>query len=364
MTVMLSAPLHGQDVEGMGRRVDSTLRAAAAMRDSLAAYRKSNPVRMDFDDSVVIGGGKVKVYFNAVVADLARPGIAETERHLQELGRALDRLPVFLYSIVPDTASTFYDERLGRVGALNVRRHFAESPNNPNKTSVESDPKSIAYVIMSAVSASLSWNAGSRVGTWTAGALPLAPDLSPKNDWGELRLALVSSPSYHGRACFMGEVKSCRIFLGLDSVADPVRDLLNAAGRRTLVGYEIERSRRASADGTNRCLAGNDEACIAVLTISGMSPFASPFVRTSFVIHALTMGGSHSSERLIEATGSARDVLAAAAKQPIDTLVADWAHHLGDRAGTAGHVPAMLVFASLAWIAVCFFLALRSSRWR
>jgi hypothetical protein len=364
MTLLLAAPLAAQDVEGMGRRVDSTLRAAAILRDSLASYRRSNPVRMDFDDSVAIGAGRVTVYFNAEFARFARPGIAEAERYLQELGGALNLLPPMVFSIVPDTAASSYDERLGRVGALNVRRHFADAPNSPNKTSVESDPKSIASVLVSAVSSSFNGKTAMQTRGWTSAVLPVATDLAPAPDWGQLRLALVSSPSYLGRACFERDVKACRLFLGIDSTADPVRELLNPAGRRMVVDFEIERSRRASPAATDRCLAGSDDACIAVLQISGMAPFASPFVRLSLITHALGVGGSHSAERLVMTTGTVGEVLAATANEPLDSLVADWSRHLSDRAGTAGHVPPMLVIASLGWVAVCFFLALRSSRWR
>src|SRR5262249_1072298 len=107
-----------------------------------------------------------------------------------------------------------------------------------------------------------------------------------------------------------------------------------------------------------------DDACLTVLRMIHFSALASPFVRASVVSHALTMGGPQAAERLVIASGSTRDALAAAAGQPIDSVIADWQRHLSERAGTASNLPLSIAISSLVWIAVCVFLSLRSSRWR
>jgi hypothetical protein len=130
------------------------------------------------------------------------------------------------------------------------------------------------------------------------------------------------------------------------------------------VKYESDRALRASRVGTERCLSGNDDACVAVLDLIDVGPLSSPFVRMSVVTHALTRGGTRAAERLIVTPGSTGDALAAAAAQPLDSLIADWQRHLGERSGTASNLPLSIAISSLVWIAICVFLALRSARWR
>jgi hypothetical protein len=195
------------------------------------------------------------------------------------------------------------------------------------------------------------------------GAFGLTPGLTPKPDWDALRLAVVSSPSFLGKACYLGDIRACRLFLSLDTVPDPPRMLFDSVGRRLVVEYEGDRVVRASRVATQRCLGGNDDACITVLNIAGVSPLASPYMRGSLIVHAMDLGGDHAVERLLVTPGSTRDALAGAAKQPIDSVVKSWQSHVNGRSGSQA-LPLVVAISSILWIVVCVFLALRSSRWR
>ena len=175
---------------------------------------------------------------------------------------------------------------------------------------------------------------------------------------------MVSSPSRVGRACFMGGLAACKAYLGLDSVPDPAHALFDSTGRRLLVEYDNNRMRYASRDSYTRCIDGNDEACVAVMNIAGIGPLSSPYMRSSLLTEALDLGGPRALERLMTSQGSAGEALAAAANQPLDSLVAAWQHPMNERFGTSANLPLSVVLSSLAGIGVCVFLALRSSRWR
>jgi hypothetical protein len=360
--LVTAAPLAAQDIAQLARRLDSVNHASIAVRDSLVAYRQAHPASYgEYTDSVVIGAGRVKILFNDELAAAARAGAAETEKHLADFGAAVNRAGPFVFSVVPDTATSPYEQRYG--GAISVRQHYAIDPANPNRTSTSNDARSIAFVITSAVSMALTSTAGSKITEWTHGAFALTPRLIPRIDWDGLRLSLVSSSSYLGKSCYLGDLRACARFLGLDSVADPARMLWDSTGRRLAVKYETEHFSRASRVATERCLAGNDDACITVLTIGFPAPLAGPYERGSVIIEALELGGAGAAERLLTARGSAGEALAATANQPTDSVVAIWQRHLNNRTGSSA-LPLVAVISSIAWIAVCVFLALRSSRWR
>ncbi len=362
---VLASRAEGQDLNRMARQVDSMLYQAVIAQKAVFDYRKANPASLGFRDSVMIASGKVKIYFNPEFAEPARAGAAEAEKGLAYLGSGMSRVGSFVFSIAADSAFNYDDMKYGRARALSVRLHPAADPRRPNRTSTDNDPKSVGVAIVNAVSRAAGFNAASAINKWISGELPLVPGLNPKPDWGALRLEIVSSASHFGRECFLGDVRACRLYLELDTVADPATMLFDAAGRRTMVKYEADNAVRASRVATERCLGGNDDACVTVLRMIHLSALSSPFVRASVVSHALTMGGEKAAERLIVWPGSARDAIAAAASQPVvDSVIADWQRHLNERSGTASNLPLSIAISSIVWIGLCVFLSLRSSRWR
>ena len=383
---ILASPLRGQDVAQMQRRVDSTFRASILAQQAVFDYRRAHPVRFDFNDSAVVAGGRVTVYFDASVAKQVRAGVAIAEPHLVEVIGALSRITPFVFSVVPDSQYNPSTRSYSQGAGLSVRQHFGSEPK-PARTSVAGDPESIAYVFLRSVANGLTAKSPSHIGQWMSGTVPLAPDLDTKTDWASVRLTMVSSPSNLGRSCFEGSIPACRVFLGLDSTLEnasqgaqlaeysressraidsiAIFTYFDALGRRRRVLYDIDRARISSKVATDRCLGGNDEACIAVLYRmgGGVSVLSSPFIRGSVVTQAIRLGGPGSVQRLLTTEGTYAQALSATARLPVDSLIANWQSHLGERSAT-GNVPFTIAISSIIWIGICVFLALRSSRWR
>jgi hypothetical protein len=357
-----ASPLRGQDIAQMQRRVDSTFRAAVIAQKAVLDYRAAHPPLLNFSDSIIAHGGRIKVYFDSRLAEQARAGFSEADKYLSELGQALERAEPTVFSITSDSQFNQY----GRRQAMNLQQHFAAYPNNPSKTSVDGDPESIAYAMVRSVSAAISAKSASGISQWTNGAIPIAPGLDEKVEWATLRLGLVSSPSHLGRSCYLGDVRACRVFLGLDTVADPVHELYDTLGRQRRVSHVVGGARLYSRVATERCLGGNDDACVSVLQGLGgdIAVLSNPYMRTSVVAHALRLGGERAAERLLTTPGGPREALAAAAKMPLDSLIADWQRHLGEGSTSGNNVPFTMALSAIGWVALCVFLALRGSRWR
>jgi hypothetical protein len=122
----------------------------------------------------------------------------------------------------------------------------------------------------------------------------------------------------------------------------------------------------AARAGARQCLDGNDAACLPVLELMGVADKApaKAYVRQSLVIYALNLGGERSAERLVLTKGSVGGALAAAANRPLDSLLTEWQQNVARYGGSSTNLPFSIAIASIIWIAVCTFLALRSSRWR
>lgn len=362
---LTASPLGGQDLSQLQRRLDSTFREAITAQRAVLDYRAAHPPTFKFSDSIVAYGGQIKVYFDSQFAAQVRAGFKLAEKHLDELGQALNRTEPLVFSVTPDSLFNPYDQGYERVQEMNIRQHFARYPNSPTKSSSEGDPESIAYVFIRAASAGIGEKTESKVIAWANGNIPIAPDVDEKTDWASMRLVMVSSASHLGQACYSGDIRACRIFLGLDAVADPIHELYDASGRRRIVSYELGGARLFAPVATDRCLAGNDEACVSVMRgLYNITVLSSPYMRTSVIGHALRLGGSHAAERLLLAPGEPGVALAAAAKMPLDSLLADWQSHLDEGGGAGNNVPLTIALSSIAWVALCVFLALRGSRWR
>jgi len=361
-----SATAHAQDLEALGHRVDSLRAAAAAARVELETYRRDFPTKLHFSDSVQIADGQIVVYFNKEVAPAARDGIQEADRVLRELGTAQRRIPRLVFSVVPDTAITPYDRAATHKDMLDVRVHRVGHFNQPNRNSTNPDRASVASVILTEATRQFGPMMDEKFFRWLDAPLPLDPRLRGALQWGLLRLDIVSSQSPLGKACVLGDLRACRVFLGLDSVANPLKTWYDERGRRALVAEDQVGAQRASRAGSRQCLGGNDAACLSVLELMGLGDRApaKAYVRQSLVVYALNLGGERSAERLVSTKGSIGGALAAAANLPVDSLITEWQRNVAQYGGSSTNLPFSIAIASLVWIAVCTFLALRSSRWR
>jgi hypothetical protein len=255
---------------------------------------------------------------------------------------------------------------VNRKDMIDVRVHRVGNLDDPNRNSTEADPASVAGVIVGEATRQMEATLDQRTVRWMDAPLPIDPRLRRALEWGLLRLEIVSSPSPLGKSCVLGDIRSCRVFLGLDSVANPIKIWYDSIGRRRLVMKDHDYSLHVSRTATERCDAGDDAGCVAVLELMGTADRApaSAYVRQSIIVHALNLGGERSPERLVLAPGSVSAALAAAANRPVDSLLTDWQGNVARHGGSSTNLPWSIAIGSIVWIVVCTLLALRSSRWR
>jgi len=206
---------------------------------------------------------------------------------------------------------------------------------------------------------------GPPVRDWLGG--PIALTQPTRDDWSSARVALLLAASKADRECADGDVQRCLQVLGLSDSLNPVFDFYDASERSSLIRTFRQILRTADVHLYDRCTQqGLQPACDSVAELipgDALSLPAPPLVRQSFVRFALQLGGSGAFDRFA-ANGSRRERIEAAAKMPIDSVVARWRATIADTKSTSTAIDLMTAVSSLVWAGACAGLALRSSRWR
>ena len=204
---------------------------------------------------------------------------------------------------------------------------------------------------------------------WLRAPLPAA--LESRTERTTAYAEVVTASTDISRRCMAGDLLGCRELLGLSPIADPLATGFTSAQRRALVAAHASQLRRyETARSFDRCVhQGDDAACTERLrelsTETILRSISSASLRRSFARAALRRGGPGAYQRLRESYSLPLDArFAIAARTPADSLVMAWrADVLASRPSPASVTPATGL-ATLAWIAACGALALRSSRWR
>lgn len=184
-------------------------------------------------------------------------------------------------------------------------------------------------------------------------------------NWSFVRVALVSSPATIARRCFAGDMRSCRLSLGLDSTRDRAREWYDAPARVALVRDREWHLGRTDDRATRACLEGDDAACVALLNKSDvMEAPGSNSARASLAQLAVQLGGVGAIERLLLTPGGPGRRLEAASGMSLDSLVGEWHRRMQSARLPSSDISPMIIGASLAWLLVFGALSLRSSRWR
>jgi hypothetical protein len=200
---------------------------------------------------------------------------------------------------------------------------------------------------------------------WLGQSTVFRPNAIRAETWTELRLQLISSPSFVSHLCYDGDVRSCSSALGFARVSDPITQWYDADGRRRLVvGARNLYSSRVPGS-LLQCEAGDDARCTEYLRLRGFrdAPI-NPIGRFTLTQLALDVGGRQAYERLLNSTGAPGARLAEAAGVPLDSLLSVWSTRVRTTAARAVNVTPVVAAGSLAWILLCAGLSLRSSRWR
>jgi hypothetical protein len=214
---------------------------------------------------------------------------------------------------------------------------------------------------MRAIGTQVTTTAPPAIRTWLMGA-PLSSESNDARVYRELAV----SRSDAAAKCFRQQVEGC-----IDALAMVPPDSLwstwySAAQLRELTLESTEGGRRGRTSELDACIRLNRvESCASYLRWGHTVPLPlSASARAAFLRYALERGGQGSLARLLNSNADVQSAIEAAARQPIEPLVASW------RAEVQKAKPEMHAgvtrsrIAIVFWLLVCAGLAMRSTRWR
>lgn len=356
--LLLASPAttFGQNTHAYESRVDSLARVwRAAEARRVSGEGRARSLRPPSDTMAV---GPLRL----VVADPRLVPLARfaAESALGRLrfgyGRALDVLAAYPMLFREDSArgrrwlTILAFDRAGRQVAVN---------------DVGVDSVAVAVTLRNAALDALAIDADTAFVLWFRGRLPVDSVMS--EEWKRVRLELLASPARVARRCYDGNTSDCQIALALIPVPDPATQWFDSAGRHQFVSGGGDFGRRFRRVDANKCLAGNDSTCIALIRsypVNGLPDPVTVARRHSVAQLAAMVGGAGSMERMLLTPGTPGDRIAAAAGIPIDSLLRLWVARAQHSTLASQDMSAAIAGASLVWIALCAGLALRSSRWR
>lgn len=199
---------------------------------------------------------------------------------------------------------------------------------------------------------------------WLRNELPF--DSVKSDAWPRLRLQAVSSIFVVMRRCYDGNIAACSLGLGLPPATDPATQLLDSAGRQSFVEktrgnyyWNVARSRQL-----RQCIdEHSDTSCIAAIRLINVNDIM-PGARAMLTQVSIQMGGTKGFERLLNASGTPSDRIAAAAGVSADSVVRVWQRRMHDTRLPSQDMTPAIAMGSLAWVLAFGALSLRSSRWR
>ncbi|HUF26362.1 MAG TPA: hypothetical protein VMM18_05200 [Gemmatimonadaceae bacterium] len=179
---------------------------------------------------------------------------------------------------------------------------------------------------------------------------------------------LATAPSRLASDCIGGALDACADALVLRELDRPLYHWYDARHRRAIAERWRYRLRPSDPSRYDRCTAGDDAACDAVLATLAREQVIAPLshqARHALVAIAIEIGGPEAFGHLASSTGrSVEDRLALAAGVPRDSLVAAWRARVLAAQPRAARLQPRLAIPSILTV-LCFgFLATRSSRWR
>lgn len=159
---------------------------------------------------------------------------------------------------------------------------------------------------------------------WLSDWAPLGPPTA--NDWQRVATELATSRSSLARSCLTTEVTACRTVLDLPDV--PPGDRRHAWYRPedfpALVAEWAPRDSESKALRARCVEDGLAAACESAFNVMPPARPLSEYPKVMLLKYAIAKGGSGAYQRLIGATGTPAEILATAARAPIDTLLAGW----------------------------------------
>jgi hypothetical protein len=354
MTACAAATARAQDVREFTRRLDVAVSLHVKASKDLAKYRRDVANARVYPDTIPLLDGSVLVVTTHDVSPVVRAALTLVDSFLRpRFGPAASRLRGSVLSVRPDTATK--TDKFVIIG-----RRSVGSENFKN--SARLDPMAISRVVEEQVQSILLWSGPPAARKWSGVPIDTTTDL----EWAAVRVELVSSPALIDRACYSGSVDACKAALGLTNEPAPLTSWYDAAGRRALV-HGMWDDRRVYRVARDRCIAGSDAECLAVLRADGTlgsEPPASGHARATLMARAIAIGGSNSLDRLVSSSGSVADALGATAAVPLDSVVATWLRRVHGRKAESENFSPTIGLVAIGWVLLMGGLALRSTRWR
>jgi hypothetical protein len=353
----------GAQTRQLEMRVDSLARIAQRTRAAVLAYDDSLQ-RIGHTLDTARAATPLIVAGRSLIAESRAIAPAVVDSLQSTLGRAMSR--VAGYSFRAEV-----EHRVGWRRTHDTTRELVVSIVRPNGVQMrawrsELDSANLFSSLLHAVEYAAFAVADPEFFAWAGNGIP--DDTMRVSEWAHQRLLVLSAASAVGNRCFRGDLPACKSALLLSVSSDPIRDWHDSTTRRGLVERHGTLARRLDTRAGQQCLAGSDSACITVLHLFPPETFlelVAASLRFSLVRHALAVGGAGSVERLlmVDADNPA-ERLEAAARMPIDSLVASWQARVRDTRAPSEDLTIGITIMSLAWAAGIGALSLRSSRWR
>jgi hypothetical protein len=217
--------------------------------------------------------------------------------------------------------------------------------------------------------------------TWVGGLPPF--DTVSADEWQMVSRRLRFSPSLPAQQCLDGDVRACRVVLGVDSLADPAHDAFDAEGRRVLVYYLLQRQRLSGAEAHDtsamrrQCVDGRDDAAcerfVRVHLVSQLGNFGGQLPRDSFLRFVAVHSPRNADSALAMLSNRGLGIaprLEALGGAPFDRLVGEWQQHVaGGTEAAGGNGSSASVTTGSTWAAMLLTLlfctmGVLGSRWR
>jgi hypothetical protein len=343
-----------QDRRELARRVDAAVAMRNKARVAVATFRRDSIGISVYPDTVTIAGGTVTIVTTPELLSVVSAAGASVDSLIRyRAGSAVEALRGTVFVVKADSATRARGEAAiaQKFGTTELKTQF-----------VVADRARIAAVIEDYAQGLLMLGAPT-FNLWSH--VPLPVDTATDYNWSMVRAQLVTSLASVAHRCYAGNLDACKVTLGLTSDPDPVMSWYDSTTRRATVAAMGALLPRSS---TGSCLAGSDRNCIALLRTDDyfaarIAP-ASPGARSTLIQQAFAMGGPGALQRLLASDTAPSSRLAAAAKVPFDTLLAQWLHNVRTRGRASETMTPGLALIAIVWIVAIGALSLRISRWR
>ncbi len=313
----------GQSAAELRPRVIAAMRNAKLTRDSLDALRAKRSYERQPDS---LAAGSIVLRFSAqnlgpaLQSDVQAAALDAWELANKEFGDAakiaVSGAPIRVTRTRRLVAPQLSVETVElEIAGLDARRKQVRPPITRHK---------LADAMLDLIGTAATIHAPAPTMKWVGFWMP-ARRIS-EDDWRSAALDLASSNASVARTCYAGSVLACESSLGLTRVHDPLAEWYTPDGWHALVSeWQPSKEHPELIARHNECIVKRVAA--TCLELARMRPVAIPLnmaSRMTLVGLALERGGQAGYARMLAATGTPMEVLAATAGISADSLVSEW----------------------------------------